>query len=146
MTLTEYTGKKYISKDTQTTKLIERNNQFQIEIINPQSITSSLKKIYHDILPISFWQCNHILLFDWINKVFTQGGKSWTISKETKKKSLQRSDLWFYRQMLEILWKAYMSDRNILKEANTQRQFITNIRVTAIIFGNIMRRDNWNLL
>lgn len=71
MTLTEYTGKKYISKDTQTTKLIERNNQFQIEIINPQSITSSLKKIYHDILPISFWQCNHILLFDWINKVFT---------------------------------------------------------------------------
>lgn len=48
----------------------------------------------------------------------TYGCESWNINKSTQK-TLDATEMWFYRKMLNIQWTERQTNENIIKEAET---------------------------
>ena len=103
---------------------------------------------------IAFWKmksvlCNRSLsmklrkrvLQCYIEPILTYGCESWTVNKQARK-SLEATEMWFYRRMMRISWTEKRTNEDILKEANMSRALMKSIRKKqSSFFGHIMRRE-----
>ena len=81
-----------------------------------------------------------MVLQSYIKPILTYGSETWTINKQTKS-MLEAAEMWFLRRMMRISWKARKTNEEVLREADTQRQLITEIRKRQTSFvGHVLRK------
>ena len=68
----------------------------------------------------------------YIEPIRMYGRESWTMNKQSIR-SLEATEMWFYRRMMRIPWTAKMTNAEVLNEAKTQRKLI-NIRKSQSSF------------
>ena len=77
----------------------------------------------------------------YIEPILMYGSESWTLNKQSIR-SLEATEMWFYRRMLRIPWTAKKTNVEVLNQACTQRNLIKRIRIRqSRFFGHIMRRE-----
>lgn len=68
--------------------------------------------------------------------------ETWTLLSTTIKK-LEALEMWFYRRMLKISWTDKITNAEVLKRLNTQRELIpTRIKRKCQYFGHIIRNNS----
>ena len=68
------------------------------------------------------------------------GCKSWTI-KETEHQRIGAFELWYWRRLLRVPWKARRSNQSILKEINPEYSLEgLMLKLKLQYFGYLMRR------
>ena len=55
------------------------------------------------------------------------GCEAWTLNKQLIR-TLEATEMWFYRRILKIPWTARQSNVDVLQQIEEQRQLIKNIR------------------
>ena len=81
------------------------------------------------------------ILEAFIEPVLLYGCEAWTID-ERMKRSLETTEMWFLRRMMRIPWTAKKTNEEVLTEAQTTRQLMTEIRKRRAKFiGHVIRRN-----
>ena len=74
--------------------------------------------------------------------VVMYGRESWTI-KKTEHQRIDAFELWCWRRLLRILWKARRSDQSILKEINPEYSLEgLMLKLKLQYFGYLMQRTD----
>lgn len=82
----------------------------------------------------------------YIWSVLLYGMESWTLKVTTMNK-LEAFEMWAYRRVLKIPWTARITNENVLRRINRDRELLLTIkrRKTAYL-GHIMRNTKYQLL
>ena len=68
------------------------------------------------------------------------GCETWTIS-ETMKKQLEAAEMWFLRRMMKISWTKKITNEEVLRRAQTERQIMKQIVKRQCSFlGHVLRK------
>ena len=75
----------------------------------------------------------------WI-RPWLYGCEAWTIS-EAMKKQLEAAEMWFLRRMMKISWMKKVTNEDVLRRAQTERQVMKQIvKRQCSFFGHIVRK------
>ena len=81
------------------------------------------------------------ILEAFIEPVLLYGCEAWTID-ERMKRSLETTEMWFFRRMMRIPWTAKKTNEEVLTEAQTTTQLMSKIRKRQAKFvGHVIRRN-----
>ena len=68
------------------------------------------------------------------------GCETWTIS-EAMKKQLEAAEMWFLRRMMKISWMKKVTNEDVLRRAQSERQLMKQIVKRQCSFlGHIVRK------
>ena len=70
------------------------------------------------------------------------GAETWTLTSAMVNR-LEAFEMWIYRRMLKIAWTDKMSNKEVLRRANANRQLMKTIQQRSLqFFGHLVRRNN----
>ena len=73
--------------------------------------------------------------------VLLYGSETWTISKKVAEK-LEAFEMWCWRRLLKISWMERISNEEVLRRMDCERELMVNVRVQQMRFlGHVMRRE-----
>ena len=79
-----------------------------------------------------------IKCYIWSTMIY--GCETWTIS-ETMKKQLEAAEMWFLRRMMKISWTKKITNEEVLRRAQTERQIMKQIVKRQCSFlGHVLRK------
>jgi len=74
------------------------------------------------------------------------GVETWTLKVRTMNQ-LENFEMWLHRRMLRIPWTQHVTNENVLRRANTERQLLTTVKCRKTSYlGHILRGDKYCLL
>ena len=77
----------------------------------------------------------------YIEPILMYGCEAWTIDKQAERKILA-TEMWFLRRMLHVSYKDHKTNDQVLREANTTRQMLNEIRQRQCRFiGHVLRGE-----
>uniref|UniRef100_A0A8D8RKM6 Uncharacterized protein n=1 Tax=Cacopsylla melanoneura TaxID=428564 RepID=A0A8D8RKM6_9HEMI len=78
----------------------------------------------------------------YIFSVLFYGAESWTLKEDLCKK-LEAFEMWLYRRILKIPWTARVTNEEVLRRMNKDREVMITIKVRKLqYFGHIMRNES----
>jgi len=95
-------------------------------VTNTKMSLSTRKRLVHVfVLPILLYGC-----------------ECWTLTSQLKKK-LEAMEMWLYRRMLKISWTEHVTNEEVLKRAQTERNLLASIIKRQLKFlGHVLRKDS----
>ena len=73
--------------------------------------------------------------------VLLYGSETWTISKKVAEK-IEVFEMWCWRRLLKISWMERISNEEVLRRMDCERELMVNVRVQQMRFlGHVMRRE-----
>ncbi|CAG9832009.1 unnamed protein product [Diabrotica balteata] len=74
--------------------------------------------------------------------VLFYGVESWSLNEDMCRK-LEASEMWLYRRMLKIPWTDRVTNEEVLRRMNKNREVLTTIKSRKLqFFGHIMRNES----
>lgn len=78
--------------------------------------------------------------------VLLYGVETWTLKVRTMNQ-LEAFEMWLHRRMLRIPWTQHVTNENVLRRANIERQLLTTVKCRKTSYlGHILRGDKYRLL
>ena len=78
--------------------------------------------------------------------ILLYGVEAWTL-KVTPMNRLEAFEMWVFRRMLRIPWAERVTNRDVLKRSNTQRELLNTVKCRKISYlGHILRGSKYRLL
>ena len=69
------------------------------------------------------------------------GCETWTVKKKMEEK-IEAAEMWFLRRMLRVPWTARISNEEVMRRVDVERNLLKTLRRTQLRFmGHIMRTD-----
>ena len=82
-----------------------------------------------------------LILYCYVIPVLTYGCEAWTLTSEMTRR-LEASEMWMYRRMMRISFSQHMSNEEVLRKVEADRNLIKNIRKRQLEFlGHTLRKD-----
>uniref|UniRef100_A0A8D9AW28 Reverse transcriptase domain-containing protein n=1 Tax=Cacopsylla melanoneura TaxID=428564 RepID=A0A8D9AW28_9HEMI len=82
------------------------------------------------------------LLRCYVFSVLFYGVESWTLN-ETISNKLNAFEMWLYRRILKIPWTARITNENVLKRMNKNKEIMNTVKARKLQYlGHIMRNEN----
>ena len=69
------------------------------------------------------------------------GCESWTVKKDECRR-IDAFELWCWRRLLRVPWKARRSDQSILREINPEYSLGLMLKLKLQYFGHLMQRTD----
>ena len=125
-------------------QLLSSNGKNEDDIIQRISIARSTFNKMRSTLTnksISFETRKRIIrCYIWSTLLY--GAETWTLTSAMVK-HLEAFEMWIYRRMLKISWTDKMSNKEVLRRANANRQLMKTIQQRSLqFFGHLVRRNN----
>ena len=78
--------------------------------------------------------------------VLLYGSETWTLKVNTMNR-LEAFEMWLHRRMLRIPWTDMVSNQEVLRRANTNRELLTTIKIRKVSYlGHLLRGEKYHLL
>lgn len=78
--------------------------------------------------------------------ILLYGAEAWTLKINTMNR-LEAFEMWLHRRMLRIPWVDHVTNTEVLRRANSDRQLITAIKCRKIAYlGHVLRGEKYHLL
>jgi len=103
-----------------------------------------MKKVFSDRtlslkLRLKMIQC-------YVFPIVLYGMEGWTLTQKLEEK-INAFEMWIYRRILKISWRDHVTNKDVLKRMNTERNLLYTVKKRKLMyFGHVMRNEKYRLL
>jgi len=122
----------------------EMAQEINSRIEQARGVFTRMKKVFSDRtlslkLRLKMIQC-------YVFPIVLYGMEGWTLTQRLEEK-INAFEMWIYRRILKISWRDHVTNKDVLKRMNTERNLLYTVKERKLMyFGHVMRNEKYRLL